>query len=585
MKNIEISYIFNNIAKLRQIKGEPPFRFRSYEKAADIIEGLTVDVGELIDAGEFQSLRGIGETIEEKTREILETGTCEAYEKLIAEMGIEVLDLLELRGIGEKTASRLYKDLDIRNLAQLSDAMEDGRLENMKGLGKKTLESITESMEFLIKYRGTRLFSMTQNLAKTFSGIFNGCDIVKRHEFTGDLRRREEVCRSLEITIECGNDIEATQNSLVELLLNNQHQISLQITEGIQDLPSKSPLIKSLQQIHLQVDNNFLVVVYLCSAENYESVLFITTATEEHLSALPSHNSVNISDTSEEQDYWQATENKTETEIYENLGMSFVPPELRQDAASINLAKNNQLPELIEYDDIRGDLHTHTDWSDGAHSMDDMIAGAINRGLEYYAITDHSVSSSVANGLDQGRLLEQIKVVRELDAKNEEIVLLTGSEVDIRRDGTLDYPDEILAQLDIVVASIHSQFSLSEVEMTKRMISAIENPNVMIIGHPTGRLLCRRPMYPINIDEIIAAAVEHDTILEINGSPSRLDLGPEYVRKAKEAGVLISINTDAHALPEPERYQYGVNVARRSGLTKEDVINTLPIDKLRETLR
>ena len=580
MKNIEISNIFGNIGELLQIRGDASFRIRSYEKAADIIEGLTVDVSELIEVGKFQSYPGIGKTIEEKTREILETGTCEAYEKLIAEMGLEVLDLLDIQGIGSKTASRLYNELGIKNLNQLTEALEDGKLQGMKGLGKKTLDTISKSLEFLTTYRGTRLISQTLNLAGKISEIIKTCDKITRHEFTGDLRRREELSRSLEVVAECAEDIDTAKSVLTELLSAHEQQLTTQIV----DAPIRSPLLRPLRKIHLRIDNDFPVIIYLCSAAEYETALFLTTATDEHLAALPTNTSLNISVPGETSEFWQETQNKTETEIYAKLGMSYIPPELRQDTDSVALAVENKLPSLVESNDMRGDLHTHTDWSDGAHTMNDMVAAAINRGLQYYAITDHSVSSSVANGLDQERLLAQMKQVRELDAATEGITILAGSEVDIRRDGTLDFPDEILAQLDIVVASVHSHFTLSEAEMTKRVISAIENPYVKIIGHPTGRLLSRRPMYPINLDEIINAAAENDTILEINGSPSRLDLGPEYVCKAKDAGVLIAVNTDAHSVPEFERYQFGVNVARRSGLTKDDVINTYSLEKLRETL-
>ncbi len=583
MKNIEISNIFSNIGELLQIRGDASFRIRSYEKAADIIEGLTVDVSELIEAGEFQNISGIGKTIEEKTREILDTGTCQAYEKLITEMGLEVLDLLDIQGIGSKTASRLYSELGIKNLNQLAEALEDGRLQDVKGLGKKTLETVKESLEFLTTYRGTRLISQTINLAEKLSEVFKGCDALTRHEFTGDLRRREEVCRNLEVVAECVGDINTTQNALIEYFSKHQEQLTTQIVDA-QDTPIGTPLLQPLQKIHLLINTDFPAVIYLCSAAEYGTTLFLTTATDEHLAALPTDTSLKISNPNNTSDFWQETQNNTETEIYEKLGMSYISPELRQYSDSVALAVENRLPSLVEFDDMRGDLHTHTDWSDGAHTMNDMVAAAIKRGLEYYAITDHSVSSSVANGLDQERLLAQMKQVRELDAATEGITILAGSEVDIRRNGTLDFPDEVLAQLDIVVASVHSHFTLSEAEMTKRMIRAIENPYVKIIGHPTGRLLGRRPMYPINLDEIISAAAENDTILEINGSPSRLDLGPEYVRKAKDAGVLISINTDAHSVPEFERYQYGVNVARRSGLTKDDVINTYPLEKLRETL-
>ncbi len=578
MKNIEISIIFKNIAKLLTIKGEPGFRIRSYEKAADIISDLAEDVSILIEEGKLQSISGIGKTIEEKSKEILETGTCQAYEKLIAEMGVEVLDLLNLKGIGGKTASLLYNDFGIKNLNQLSDMLESGKLQEIKGIGKKTMETISVSLEFLNTHKGTRVLARCLDVAAHLSEIINACDAVNQFEFTGDVRRLEEICQSIEIVVECEDNIVETQSALIDTFSTHKQPLHTEISND-ENCTDKIPSLESLEKIHLLVDNGFPVTVYLCIAEDFESVLFLTTPTNEHLAEYP-----NICGQSESSDFLIASRDKTETEIFDNLGMSFIPPELRKYPDTVALASDDKLPVLIDYNDLRGDLHTHTDWSDGAHIMEDMVAAAIKRELEYYAITDHSVSSFVANGLDQERLLKQIEYVQRLDEETEGIKLLAGSEVDILRDGSLDFPDDILVQLDIVVASVHSLFTLSETEMTKRVIRAIENPYVMIIGHPTGRLLGRRKEYPINLDEVIAAASENKTVLEINGSPSRLDLGPEYVRKAKDAGVLIAVNTDAHSIPESERYRYGVNVARRSGLSKDDVVNTYPIEKLLQIL-
>ncbi len=583
VSNIEISNIFSNIGEFLQIRGDASFRIRSYERAARVIADLTVNVSELIETGKFQSIPGIGKTIEEKTREILETGTCQAYEKLIAEMGLGVLDLLDVQSIGSKTANRLYSDLGIKNLNQLTEALEGGRLQSMKGLGKKTLENISESLKFINGNRSTRLISMTFVLAEKLSEMFKNCTLISRYEFTGDLRRREEVCRSLEVVAEYAEDIDKTQTALIELFSTHQQTFPSQIIDA-QDPAAGSPLLQSIHKIHLIYDNDFPIVIYLSTGAAYETTLFLTTATNEHFAALPKDRSFNISDANNAINFWQETQNSTEADIFEKLGMSYIPPELRQYPDSVALALEDRLPTLIEFDDMRGDLHSHTEWSDGRNTMNEMVEEAIRLGLKYMAVTDHSVSSSVANGLDQKRILAQMKHVRELNAKTDGITILAGSEVDIRRDGELDFPDDILAQLDIVVASVHSHFTLSESEMTKRMICAIENPYVKIIGHPTGRLLGRRPMYPINLDEIINAAAENNTILEINGSPSRLDLGPEFVRKAKATGVLLTVNTDAHAVRQFVHRQFGVNVARRSGLTKDDVINTYPLEKLRKTI-
>ena len=582
MKNIEISNIFYNISALLQVRGEPSFRFRSYEKAARIISDLAVEANELIESGKFQDIQGIGKTIEEKTREILETGTCKAYEKLIDEMGVGVLELLDIQGIGPKTANRLYTEYEIRNIDQLANALEDGTLQEIKGLGKKTLVTIGESLDFLSSTRGSRIISMSFALNAKISEILITYPNINRFDITGDLRRREEECRSLEFVIECIQDIEKTGNELIQVLKDNNYHVSKQQLT-LQEESEKKRLLQDIETLYFSIDNDFPVVIYLCTPENYESTLFITTTTDEHFMALPLDNLTD--NTKELSRFWLETKNQNEVDIFKKLKMSYIPPELRQYSDSVPLALADKLPSLLEFNDMRGDLHSHTDWSDGRNTMDEMVATAKKLELEYLAITDHSVSSTVANGLDEERLLEQIEHVHKKDAVTEDIILLAGSEVDIRRDGSLDYSDEVLCQLDIVVASVHSHFNISEAEMTKRMISAIENPYVNIIGHPTGRLLGRRPMYPINMDEVLSAAAEHNKIMEINGSPSRLDLGPEYVRKGKELGILFTINTDAHSIPQFEHREYGVNVARRSGLSKENVINTYPIERLREILK
>lgn len=581
MKNIEISKIFSNIGDLLQIRGDASFRIRSYQKAARVIADLTVDVSELIESGTFQNLSGIGKTIEEKSIEILETGTCQAYEKLKDEMGLGVLELLDIQGIGSKTANRLYAELDIKNLNQLTEALENGRLQGIKGFGKKTLATISESLQFQNENRGVRIISVSFALAEKLADVLNSCSAIKRFDFTGELRRREELIRSLEVVVECDENIDTTKEEIIqELTEHKQHFHSKIIGSDDQQIANRL-FLQTINNIQLFIDNDFPVVIYLTTPSSYQSILFLTTATDAHISALPTDKQL-LNKTS---DFLQQTQDCTEVEIFEKFGMSYIHPELRQYADAVQLALDNNLPTLIELDDMKGDLHAHTEWSDGRNTMDEMIETAIEFGLDYFAITDHSASSSVANGLDYKRLLAQIKHVRDVDSQTEGITILAGSEVDIKRDGSLDFTDEILAQLDIVVASVHSHFTISEAEMTKRMISAIENPYVNIIGHPTGRLLGSRPMYPINLDEVIHAASETNTILEINGSPSRLDLGPEFVRKAKDAGVLISINTDAHAVRQFIHREYGVNVARRSGLTKEDVINTYPLEKLRQTLQ
>ena len=632
MTNRDISAIFSAIGSLLQIRGDDTFRARIYERAADIIEEFPHELTSestqqdtpkynITALEQLRATPGIGKAIQDKTVEMLETGRCKFYDELVAEMGTGVLELLKLRGIGIKTASRFYHEFGVRNLEDLQVLLERGQIRSMKGIGRKTLRMITESLEFYTEQRNKRplwsILPIAQQIVEGSVQFVKEGWIKRAPEFTGDLRRHEEVCQSMEFVIECGDETvfqfeneavppslqsllelfsqiqsgssysiadsqETSENSRLPIVFTTKNKIQYAYDAGSTTLVEKSQSEPTgdvrdiLPVIQFCIDGGFPVSIYLCIAATYASTLFLTTATDEHLAALTDSNG------SGSETEFRAIRYLTETEIYKKFGISYIPPELRQDETSVAAAKDNILPNLIEFTDLRGDLHAHTDWSDGRHTLQDMVAAAKAEGLAYFSITDHSVSSTVANGLDQKRLLEQVAQVRELDAKIEGITILAGSEVDIRRYGELDFPDEILAQLDIVVASVHSNFTLTEAEMTKRIIRAIENPFVNIIGHPTGRMLGRRPMYPLNMEEVIAAAAENSTVLEINGSPSRLDLDPQFVRMAKNAGVLLSVNTDAHAIGQLAHRKPGLNVARRGWLTKAEVINTYTLEKLGE---
>jgi len=467
----------------------------------------------------------------------------------------------------------------------------------MKGIGKKTLRMITESLAFRMALRKARPRRDTLQLASQIFErlrplIANGW-IKQEPEFTGHLLRLEEVCRGIELIVVCEDEtvfqfvdgsVPDPLRSFLELF--SQNPIVFRTADGVAytyashraafvETDRSEPtddVRETLPVLQFSVDRDFPVALYLCTPATYALTLFLTTATDAHFRALPDGSALQMTE----------PDITTEAGIYKKLGLCYIPPELRQDAAAVTAAKDNALPHLVEFTDLRGDLHAQTNWSDGQQTLQEMVTAAQAEGLEYFAITDHSVSSVIANGLDQRRLLEQVKQVRELNAAVDGITVLAGSEVDIRRYGDLDFPDEVLAQLDVVVASVHSNFNLTETEMTKRIIRAIENPFVNIIGHPTGRMLGYRPMYPLNIEAIIAAAAENNTALEINGSPRRLDLDSRFVRQAKDAGVLLSVNTDAHAIRQLAHRRSGLNVARRGWLTKSEVINTYTVEELRE---
>ena len=603
MTNREISDIFRAIGSLLQIRGDNAFRARIYERAADIIDKFPQEFAKQdapgYDTEAVQQLRatpGIGQAIEDKTVEILETGRCKYYDNLVAEMGTGILEVLEIRGIGLKTVSKFYKELGVRSLEDLQVLLESEKLTNMKGIGTNNLRMITESLAFRMELRKARPLRHALQLSEQIVGsltplIANGW-MKQEPKQTGHLRRLEEVCQGIELIVVCEDEaafrfadgavpdplrsfLEPFSQDPIALKTGDEvvyayHSDSAAFLETERIQPTDD-VRATLPVLQFSVDRGFPVSLYLCTPATYTLTLFLTTATDTHYNALPNSSVLRTTEP-----------DITEAGIYKKLGLSYIPPELRQDGTSVTAAKDNALPELVEFTDLRGDLHAHTDWSDGRQTIQEMVTAAKAEGLEYFAITDHSRASVIANGLKKQRLLEQVEQVRELNAAIDGITVLAGSEVDIRGDGELDFPDKVLAQLDVVVASVHSNFNLTETEMTERILRAIENPFVNIIGHPTGRMLGHRPMYPLNIAAIIEAAAENNTVLEINGSPNRLDLDSRFVRQAKEAGVFLAVNTDAHGIPQLAHRRTGLNVARRGWLTKAEVINTYTLEELRE---
>ena len=564
MTNDEIGEVFRNIGNLLQIKGDDSFRARIYDRAAETIDELSVDLYKLAEEGTLRSIPGIGEAIEGKIIEMLETERCRFYDNLIQEMGPDVLDLIAIRGVGVKTAGRFYHELGVKSLTDLRAAIDADRLTQMKRMGAKTIASIDEGLRFLEAQRKMRPLRQILPIADAVFNALKNCPDIKRLDFTGDFRRREEVLRSLELVAECGN-----AQGIAEVL------------SGVKGVVA--PVTQDDVRVVASVDRGFPLRVYCISQAKYEATLVVTTGSDVHLTQLNQlAASQDIEGLGDQLPDW--SKNRTEADIYGQLGLPFIVPELRDNADSIEAASADKLPALIEKNDLRCDLHMHTDWSDGRGTLRQMVEAAASLGHEYIAITDHSKSSRVANGLTPERLSAQIQQVREINTEIDGMEVLAGSEVDILKDGSLDFPDELLAQLDIVIASVHGGLSMSQSEMTDRIIRAIENPYVTIIGHPTGRLLGRRPGYAVNLEAVIDAAAAHRVALEINAAPSRLDLEPSPVRQARDRGVLLSVNTDAHSIPDLERALFGINVARRGWLEKTDVLNTYSLAAVKEMM-
>ena len=564
MRNDEIGGVFRNIGNLLQIKGDDSFRARIYDRAAETIDELSADLHGLAEEGTLRSIPGIGEAIEQKIIEMLETGRCRFHDNLIEEMGPDVLDLIAIRGVGVKTAGRFYSELGVKSLSDLRAAIDGDRLTQMKRMGAKTIASIDEGLRFLEAQRKLRPLRQILPIAAAVFDALKNCSAIKRLDFTGDFRRHEEMLQSLALVAKC-----SSAQAIVEAL------------SGVKGVVS--PAIQDDVRVVASVDRGFPLRVYCTGEAEYEATLVATTGAEAHLTQFNQiASSQGIEPIGEQLPNW--SKNRTEADIYGQLGLPLIVPELRSNADSIEAASADNLPTLIEQSDLRCDLHMHTDWSDGRGTLRQMVETAASLGHEYIAITDHSKSSRVANGLTAERLSAQIQQVREINTEIDGMEVLAGSEVDILKDGSLDFPNELLAQLDIVIASVHDGLSMGESEMTDRIIRAIENPYVTIIGHPTGRVLGHRPGSAVNLEAVADAAAAHGVALEINAAPSRLDLEPSAVRQARDRGVLLSVNTDAHSIPDLERALFGINVARRGWLEKTNVLNTYPLATVKEIM-
>ena len=564
MRNDEIGEVFRNIGNLLQIKGDDSFRARIYDRAAETIDELSANLHGLAEEGTLRSIPGIGEAIEQKIIEMLETGRCRFHDNLIEEMGPDVLDLIAIRGVGVKTAGRFYSELGVKSLSDLRAAIDGDRLTQMKRMGAKTIASIDEGLRFLEAQRKLRPLRQILPIAAAVFDALKNCSDIKRLDFTGDFRRHEEILQSLALVAEC-----SSAQAIVEAL------------SGVKGVVS--PAIQDDVRVVASVDRGFPLQVYCTGGAEYEATLVATTGAEAHLTQFNQiASSQGIEPIGEQLPNW--SKNRTEADIYGQLGLPLIVPELRGEADSIEAASVDNLPTLIEQSDLRCDLHMHTNWSDGRGTLRQMVEAAASLGHEYIAITDHSKSSRVANGLTAERLSAQIQQVREINTEIDGMEVLAGSEVDILKDGSLDFPNELLAQLDIVIASVHEGLSMGESEMTDRIIRAIENPYVTIIGHPTGRVLGHRPGYAVNLEAVADAAAAHGVALEINAAPSRLDLEPSAVRQALARGVLLSVNTDAHSVPDLERALFGINVARRGWLEKADVLNTYSLATVKEIM-
>jgi DNA polymerase (family X) len=559
MNNQQISKIFDNMADLLDLKGENIFRVRAYRRAAENIVSLPKDVS-LLSPDELGAIPGIGKDLAGKILEFLQTGAIAHYEELKREIPEGVLELLQIQGLGPKMAMRLFKEKNVKSIDELEALIQSGQLAGMPKIQKKTEENILKGLER--RRRGTERRPLGRVLpaAEEIVRRIKEKGVVDRILLAGSLRRRKDTVKDVDI-LTTSRDPKRVMEVFVGMPL-----VERILSQG----PTKSSVIL---QDGLEVD------LRVVEKDAFGAALQYFTGSKAHnikLREMAVRAGLKIN---EYGIFTIAGEKRLggreEEEIYTVLGLPFIPPELREDQGEIEAALDNRLPNLVKLEDIKGDLHVHSEWSDGSHDLISLARGAKERGYRYIAVTDHTKGLGVAHGLDEKRLSEQIKAIDGANQKLKDFRTLKGAEVDIRADGSLDLTDEILARLDIVIASVHSGFRQSEAQMTGRILSAIRHPWVSVIGHPTGRIIGEREPYPVNMEAVLKEAARYGVAMEINAYPLRLDLKDHFIKMAKDLGVPLAINTDAHVISHFDFMSYGISNARRGWLEAKDLLNTL----------
>lgn len=565
MQNTEIALIFHELADLLEIKGEEYFKIRAYRNASKILAGLDEPVQEAWKEGRLNKIPGIGKNIAAKISELLTTGNLKKYQELLEEFPSGLLDIITLPGLGPKKAGMIREKLGITNLEELAEAAREKRLRVLPGFSVRTEDAILRNIELRRNQAGRALLDLARNLAAELTGYLELLPGVTRVAAGGSLRRWKETVGDIDLVV-ASDDPRSVIDSLA-----GHHRIGNILERGYDGAK-------------FQTKWGITVELDIVPEEVFTLALFRNTGSHAHFEKLQGL-FTEKGDPMAAALLGKAKGELGEDDIYDMLGLQYIPPELREDRGEVEAALEKSLPNLLELDAIKGDLHVHSTWSDGVADIENLVERAKAKGYQYMAVTDHSRSLHIARGLSLEKLEEQHEVIRELNKNEEDFRILTGIEVDILPKGDLDCPDDILKEMDVVVASVHSAFKQDRETMTTRLISAMENRNVDIIGHLTGRLLNQREGYALDLERVLEAAANYGTILEINASPNRLDLSDINARRAKEKGIKLAINTDAHDLKRLDEMPYGVAVGRRAWLENEDVVNTMPAGELLKYLR
>ena len=574
MNKDEIAGVFENIARLLELKGENPFKVRAYTHAARALETLSEPLETLIAEERLTAVDGIGKATGEKITELSTHNRLDYYDHLREEFPPDILTLFEIQGLGAKKIKVLWDTLKIHSVTSLERACKDGSVASLPGFGEKTASNILKGIEHMRSHAGEFLFGDVAHIAEGLLDDLRGHPDVNLAQIAGSFRRKKEIVRDLDFIVS------TKQPEAVMEFFTTHPLVANVLAHGA---TKSSVILKSGVQCDLRA----------VTGPEFPFALNYFTGSKEHnvrmrsraLSRGWSLNEYRFSAAEGRELREPLPEVHEETDIYRALGLDPVEPELREDRGEIDAAEKHKLPHLIEWTNLRGTFHNHTTASDGRATLENMVAAAKELGLEYLGIADHSKASFQANGLDETRLAAQVARIAELNAADKDFRIFAGTECDILKDGSLDFPDEVLATLDYVVASVHSSFTMPEAEMTKRIIRALENPHVTMLGHLTGRLLLSREPYQLNIPAILDAAAATGTIIELNANPRRLDLDWRWWPLAKEKGVKCAINPDAHTTAGLQDLIFGVGIARKGWLTKNDVINTLPLTRIESILK
>jgi DNA polymerase (family 10) len=573
VSNEDIAEIFESMATLLEMKGDTVFKIRAYQRAARTIGHLSFSLEQAVGEGvDLKKIPGIGKAISEKTQEYLETGRIRAYDKLVGELPDGVLTLMTIPGIGPKSAMTISQELGISTIEGIEKAIHDGSLAALPRMGRRTAQNILRHIQTVgVKNGRTPIGSALAIAEETVAALRSECPSVDQLYPAGSLRRWEETIGDIDLVGTAPEDrqaevgaVLATLPSVQEVLAHGPKKTSVVLEEGIQ------------------------VDLRLGDAASFGAMLQYFSGSQQH--------NIRLRDFANRQGYslneYGITHLATgdvsrfpdEESFYGFLGLPWIAPELRVGFKELEAAQANALPNLVTTADLKGDLHLHSEWSDGRDPIERMVAAAVEQGYQYMALTDHSSGRGIANGLSNDRLVEQIAVLRGLQSLYP-ITIRCGAEVDIRADGSLDYPDELLAELDVVVASVHSAMGQDSDTMTRRIIRAMEHPSVTIIGHPSNRLLSRCPPVEFNIEALLRAARETGTAMEINAAPERLDLKDTHAYRARELGVPLAINTDSHHYTGLGQQRFGVGVARRAWCESRHILNTLPLERFLAYIR